>query len=420
MKSNAVFRKVSLDRLSSPEQLDQLLSVTDRRGWIALAAMGAVLAAGLVWGVLGSIPQNVRGTGILVKTGGVLEVIPVAGGLITDVSVNVGETVTEGQVVARMAQPEVATRLQQAKATLADLRARHKELEQYGDQNMRLQAENLARQRAAVEQSIASARTLARWTAGKIRIQRGLVEKGLVLKQTLLENRERKQQALQQIGRGQSELAQIAVKELELRNLRQVALADSSTRIAELERTVDQTGHELKIKTQIVTPYTGRILDILTEKGTIADAGEAILRLDLAGPAVRGLEVVIFVPSSHGKQIQPGMRVLVSPATVKREEYGQMLAEVTSVSDFPATVKGMQRVLKNEKLVEALSGADAPYEVRATLTVDPTTVSQFRWSSSKGPPERIRSGTLALADIAVAHRRPIQLVFPMIRGGSGL
>jgi HlyD family secretion protein len=99
MKSNAVFRKVSLDRLSSPEQLDQLLSVTDRRGWIALAAMGAVLAAGLVWGVLGSIPQNVRGTGILVKTGGVLEVIPVAGGLITDVSVNVGETVTEGQTI---------------------------------------------------------------------------------------------------------------------------------------------------------------------------------------------------------------------------------------------------------------------------------------------------------------------------------
>jgi HlyD family secretion protein len=420
MKENAVFRKVSLDRLSSPEQLDQLLPVTDPRGWVALSAIGVVLLAGLGWGIAGSIPQNVQGTGILIKSGGVLEVVPVVGGLITDVSVNVGDTVTEGQVVARMVQPEVSARLQQAKASLADLRERHKQLEAFGDRNMALQADNLSRQRAAVEQSISSAQAMVRWTSGKIRIQSRLVEKGLLLNQTLFDTREKQQQSVQQVGRGKSELAQIAVKELELRNLRQVAVAESATRIAEMERTVEQMTQELQTKTQIVMPHTGRILEILTEKGTMVEAGEPILRLDLAGRSVRALEAIIFVPSSQGKQIRPGMRVLIAPANVKKEEYGLMLARVTSVSDFPSTVKGMQRVLKNEKLVQALAGTDAPYEVRADLIVDPSTVSQYRWSSSKGPPERIRSGTLAQADIAVAHRRPIHLLLPILHRQGGL
>jgi HlyD family secretion protein len=418
--NNSVFRKVSLDRLASPEQLDQLLPVTDGRGWVVLAAIGTVLAAAVVWGVLGRIPQNVSGTGILVKSGGVLEVIPVSSGQVTDVAVSVGEMVKEGQVVARMAQPEVAARLQTAKATLADLRTRHEQLVAFGTKELALQSEQLAKQRAAVKQTIASAQKLSRWTSEKIGIQNRLVRRGLLLKQTLLETRQRKQAALERIGEGQSQLAQIEVKELELRNRQAEEVAASKVRIEEAERTEADIGRELQARTQIVTPYTGRILEILTEQGMMVAAGEAILRLDLSGRSVRDLEAVIYVPSFYGKQIQVGMPVLIAPSTVKQEEFGMMLAKVTSVSDFPSTGRGMQRVLKNEKLVSALSGSDAPYEIHADLVADPATVSQYRWSSSKGPPQRIQSGTLALANIAVAYRRPIQLVIPLFREYSGL
>jgi hypothetical protein len=76
----SVFRKVSLDRLASPEQLDQVMQVTDPKGWIALLALGGVLVTAIVWGILGSIPEKVAGLGILVKSGGVLDVIAAAGG----------------------------------------------------------------------------------------------------------------------------------------------------------------------------------------------------------------------------------------------------------------------------------------------------------------------------------------------------
>ncbi|HEX8363287.1 MAG TPA: hypothetical protein VF613_24420, partial [Longimicrobium sp.] len=98
--SQRIFRKVALDRLSSPEQLDQVMRVTRPGGWIALAAIGALLLTALVWGIAGTISDKVSGQGILVKSGGVLEVVATTPGRVTDVSVSPGDEVTAGQVVA--------------------------------------------------------------------------------------------------------------------------------------------------------------------------------------------------------------------------------------------------------------------------------------------------------------------------------
>ena len=66
----SIFRKVALDRLSSPEQLDQLLRVTDRRGWLALTAIGMLLVIAVAWGILGSVSSKVTGEGLLMRRGG--------------------------------------------------------------------------------------------------------------------------------------------------------------------------------------------------------------------------------------------------------------------------------------------------------------------------------------------------------------
>ena len=116
-----VFRKVSLDRLSSPEQLDQLMQVTDARGWIILSAFGIVLATAALWGFLGSVAHDVPCSGMLVKSGGVFEVSALSNGRITDLAVRVGDMVTEGQVVARMSQPELADKLLEARAVVTEL-----------------------------------------------------------------------------------------------------------------------------------------------------------------------------------------------------------------------------------------------------------------------------------------------------------
>jgi HlyD family secretion protein len=418
--SSTVFRKVSLDRLSSPEQLDELMKVTDPRGWLILCAFGVVLVTALVWGVMGSVPQDVSGVGMLVKSGGVFQVIASSAGRITDVAVRVGDVVTEGRVVARMAQPDLADRLAEAKAVLAALRSQREEIQSYGSRDSVLQTQLLAKQRATLEQTMTAARQSAQWYEEKIHIQEKLVAEGLLTKQTLLNTQQQLDATRQRIGDGHSELAQIAVRELDLRNRHHEEVRAIDAKIDAQLRTVGELERDIKGTTEIVAQQTGRILEIMTEQGAVVGRGEPILTLDLMGRTVKDLEAVLYVPSIYGKQVRAGMPVFIAPSTVKREEYGLMLGRVTYVSDYPATPRGMQRVLKNDKLVGALAGSDAPYEIHADLLVDEQTVSRYRWSSSQGPPVKIQSGTFATAQITVVAERPIAMVVPLLRKYTGL
>ena len=420
MKRASIFRKVSLDRLASPEQLDQLMRVTDSGGWVALLAIALLLLSVVVWSVAGSVPQTVAGMGILIRSGGVSEVVPLAGGRISDVAVEVGDLVHEGQVVARMAQPELTDRLQELKTALANLEERHALLAAHYKKDAALQALYLGQERATMEQVASSAERNFAWWSERTRIQETLGGEGLLTRQTILATRQQEDMARQRLNEARSALAEIAVKELDLRNRRDSELRVSEMKIQEQRQAIAELTQEIRTKTEITAPCTGRVLEVMTEEGALVARGDPVLTLDRMGRAVKDLEAVLYVPSAYGKQIRVGMPVLVGPSTVKEQEYGLMVANVTYVSSFPATTKGMHRVLKNERLVAGLSQQDAPYEVRADLLVDPQTTSQYKWSSSLGPPLRIQSGTIATGRIVVDTKRPVEMVIPWLREHTGL
>ena len=420
MSEQSVFRKVSLDRLASPEQLDQLMQVTTPRGWVALLALSILLLMTIVWGCVGRIPETVHGQGILVKSGGVLQVVPSAGGRVSDIAVSVGDLVSAGQIVARVAQPELTDQLNQALAKLADLRAERESATAFGRRDLALQKAALEQQQTAAEQSVAAAEESRRWLAQKIVEQEKLAKQGLITKQTLLTTREQFNAAIQRSSAGRGELAQIRVRMLALVNDHDGEDDEARFRIEDAEHEVARLERELTDRSEVTTPFTGRVLELMTEQGDMVASGEPILSLDLTGRSVKKLMAVLYVPSIEGKRIRRGMLVRIAPSTVKQEEYGMMLGRVTYVSDFPATTKGMARVLKNDQLVNVLSGSGAPYEVHADLTVAPETVSRYKWSSSDGPPLTIQSGTLATASVQVRAERPIGMVIPLFRKYTGI
>ncbi len=51
----SVFRKKSLDRVSSPEQLNDYIRVTTPSVWLVLAALLVLLVGMLAWSVLGTV-----------------------------------------------------------------------------------------------------------------------------------------------------------------------------------------------------------------------------------------------------------------------------------------------------------------------------------------------------------------------------
>ncbi|TGE36586.1 NHLP bacteriocin system secretion protein [Desulfosporosinus fructosivorans] len=121
--SQSIFREVSLERLSSPEQLDELIKVTSPRAWFALIAMGCILISAIVWGFLGSIPTKIEGRGILLNSGGVSSIQHHTSGQVIDLRVKSGDMVKKGDVVARIELPELVAKINSLQSTLYEMKS---------------------------------------------------------------------------------------------------------------------------------------------------------------------------------------------------------------------------------------------------------------------------------------------------------
>jgi len=96
---NQLFQEQALERLSSPEQLDRLMPLTSPRGWLALAAVGLLLVAGLAWSILGVVETTIQAEGLFTAPGAV-EVVRAPNGISMSVVVKPGEMVQQGQTLA--------------------------------------------------------------------------------------------------------------------------------------------------------------------------------------------------------------------------------------------------------------------------------------------------------------------------------
>ena len=64
-KESSLFRKESLDRISSPDKLDDYLRVTRPGTFFLLAAIIILLAALLIWGAFGTLPTVIQSTAVV-------------------------------------------------------------------------------------------------------------------------------------------------------------------------------------------------------------------------------------------------------------------------------------------------------------------------------------------------------------------
>jgi HlyD family secretion protein len=165
------------------------------------------------------------------------------------------------------------------------------------------------------------------------------------------------------------------------------------------------------------------VVELKVNPGEMIERGAPLLALlpDTGGPSANGrapvlpLVATLYVPQADGKRIRPGMEVQIVPSTVKREEFGFIVARVVSVAAVPATQEGMQRALKNRQLVSSLSSGGAPFEIRAELLPSPTTPTGYQWSSSRGPESVLTGGSPCKAEVVTRSEPLLQLAIPALR-----
>ncbi len=370
-----LFRQSALDKLASPERLDELMKVTSPMGWAALAALGVAILVGVVWGFTGKITTRVDGRGILLRGGAVRDVTSSAEGRLVSVDVGVGDIVKADQVLARIEQPDLALRLRSKERELETLRTQDR------DQIQGTESLN-AKRRQRIDELRKEAQVL-----------QGLINDGLA---TLAQKR-------------QAEF-QISALEQEIVSSRAVD-ASRANQVAGIQDEITQLEQALEDSQSVLSPYPGRVLELMLDPGNLVAPGSRILTLETLEAPV---DAMVYIPAQEGKKVRPGMRARISPTTVRAEEFGYIIGEVRSVADFPATPEGLARTLRNANLVETL-GKSAPLEVVVRLVVDADTASGYRWSSSKGPPVPVFTGTLCSASVEVAAKRPAEYVLPFLK-----
>jgi HlyD family secretion protein len=412
-----IFRQVALERLSSPEQLDQLVQVTRPGGWIALGAFGLLLLSTVAWGAFGTIPTVASGEGMLLRRGGVSELETLTSGQVEDLLVEPGDPLHKGQVVARVRQEGLQRQIEDARSRLRDLHRERAEVAAYASQQRNLRRREQAQKKANLELSIETLERERELLRQQVQAETALLADGLVTKQTLLATEQRLNATRDQLASQRLELGGLDLTNLEeeQRLAQELQVRDSA--IQDLELKLRELLASLEENVAVVSPHDGRVLELMANRGDVVQLGDPVLSYEMAG---EDLVAVLFVPAADGKKIRPGMPARVVPATVKREEYGFMEGEVTWVADYPSTARGMLRLLANQSLVERLMAEGPPVQVDVTLRRDPTTPTGFAWTSSRGPELEISSGTLAAGQVVVRRDRPLHWLVPLAREGLGL
>jgi hypothetical protein len=88
------------------ERVEQRLQVTTPRMWLALVGFVILIVAGLVWGILGRAADQVEGVGVMLPSDGLYELSSPAAGIVRGITAQNGDTVTTGEQVLSLEQPD--------------------------------------------------------------------------------------------------------------------------------------------------------------------------------------------------------------------------------------------------------------------------------------------------------------------------
>jgi HlyD family secretion protein len=415
--SERIFRAVALDRASSPEQLDQLVDITRPRDWIAGLVIVSCLAAVIAWSIIGRIPTRVPGEGILISGGGrVVDAVSSAAGRLASIDVAVGDHVSNGQPIARIAQTDVEQRHRSASEVYREREREHAVLTAAIERELAAKSKNFATLESAFDQIIHATDQRIEYLIVEIRNLEGLLAKGYTTRRNVEDRRRELADAQQRKTDTDNEILKLRAQKLDLEAQRDRDRQESQFRLNEARRQMDQLAGELGQNTQVASPIEGRVIEVKISPGSVLGVGTPVIAIETEGTT---LDAVIYIPADRGKSVKPGMEVRLEPSTVKREEFGTLIGMVATISEFPVTPQGMAAVLHNDTLVTRFSRDGAPYAAVVRLQPDAATVSGYRWAVGAGPPIHLTTGTLARAEITTRKQRPLDLVVPIIKRLTG-
>lgn len=95
-----LFQEKAMQQLAAPEQLDQRVRIIPSGAWILFAAVLTGIAAAVMWAFFGTVSSGADYHGVIFDYNDVISLRAQTGGVLGDVLVEEGDTVSRGDVIA--------------------------------------------------------------------------------------------------------------------------------------------------------------------------------------------------------------------------------------------------------------------------------------------------------------------------------
>ncbi len=430
-----LFRTEALERLTSPDNLERLMPVAGAMDWLLIAVTGLLLVFVVIWSIAGRVPTVAAGRGVILRPRQVMQAQTVSPGRILALKVRVGDHVREGDLIATIDQSDILKRIDENRRNVATLQeqdgrrtaAAQRQIELQSQQDSRERA-GLEAQRDALRRSLADATNLRPVLEAHAESERSLVKEHLVgfaaqelvdAESKVRDNEANIQDYTLRLGQIDGQLGQIETRGAALAKQTLDESLARRNEIEQIERTIELDQFQISQDGRIRSQYSGRVSEVMASTGDVMPAGGRLLTLE-ADDTDTGLISISYFPVRDGKKILPGMKIQVTPDTVERERFGGIIGTVTSVSPIPVTKEGATSTIGNADVVQSLMPAGGYIEVRARLEPDASTVSGYRWSSSRGPEMKITSGLTHSTRVTIDGRAPVTYFLPILREISGV
>lgn len=471
-----IFREQSLERLSSPERLDQLMQVVAPRDWLFLVALGSLVAGAVSWSIWGRIPVTVEGRGVLLYPYRTSELQSPAAGQLASLRLKPGDLIQRGEVIGTIERVDLRQELQQQTLKLRRLQQQQQQLSTATNQQTTAEIQTLRqkqqtlrqalrdkqllinplrsseqltlqKQRQALAQSLRDKQAIAPILQQQLENRQKLRNEGAIPTDLLLQSAQAYQENRQQISTIQTQLqdlnrqaliieqtyrstqsqmndlqAQIQELQNQEETLTQRKLEvdiQRSNQIQEVKQQIAQLTLQLRQSSQIMSQYSGRILELHAKPGQVLHQGDRLGLVEVELPSAQLVSMAYF-PIKDGKRIQPGMPLQITPDSVQRERYGGILGTVQSVSTFPVSRQTVVSAVGHVEVADSLMFPGGQMEILAELKPDSGTFTGYRWSSSRGPKMTLTPGTTASIRATIDQQAPIMFVLPILKSFSNL
>jgi multidrug efflux pump subunit AcrA (membrane-fusion protein) len=164
--------------------------------------------------------------------------------------------------------------------------------------------------------------------------------------------------------------------------------------------------------TQVIpSPFRGRVVGLSVSDAQLVGRGSPLVTIERIRSADQPIVAMLFVPEADSPALRPGQQVELAVPTAPTAQYGLLLGEVSSVSEFPLTAGQVAALVGGDLAAKSYTTVSAPHLVLVTLAQDASTPTGYRWTTAAGPPGGLRSQLPLNATISIAEQSPITFLF---------